>query len=90
MNVFESDPGLAGMVADSSETPLPGVKVKIIDPTSTLLVSVCTDGDGFYSYCYKHTGREATYTVCLPLYSLSKSAPLEADRFVEVNFRMPS
>jgi hypothetical protein len=50
-NIFKHDPGIAGMVTETSTgDPVGGVAVKIYDPANNLLATVTTDEDGFYFY----------------------------------------
>ena len=87
-NVFKRDPGFAGIVTDSSGNPISGVEVQIYSPTGSLLATVYTDEDGFYSYHYKHTGKAATFTIELPDYGTQQSVTLKANSFVVVNFQI--
>ena len=89
-NVFKRDPGFAGLVTRvSTGNPVPDVKVEIYDPTDKLLATVYTNGDGYYMYQYKYTGKRLTYTVKLPDYGLATQVTLKSNGFAIVNFEVP-
>jgi uncharacterized membrane protein/PKD repeat protein len=88
LNTFKKQPGFAGLVTDDTGTPVPNVKVEIIDPEDKLMATVYTDEDGFYSCVYKHKGKESVYMVGLPDYGLEQEVDLKANKFVEVNFQI--
>ncbi len=56
---------------------------------SILLDTVHTDVDGYYFYSYKHTGKEAIFTVKLLVYNLTHPVTLKANKFGEANFTIP-
>jgi len=86
-NTFKRDPGIGGLVVQSSTTnPLPNVKVQIYDSSNKLLATVYTDQDGWYMWQYKYTGKAATFTVKLPNYNLVQSVTLKSNGFVLVYF----
>ena len=86
-NTFKRDPGIGGLVVQSSTTnPLPNVKVQIYDSSNKLLATVYTDQDGWYMWQYKYTGKAATFTVKLPNYNLVQSVTLKSNGFILVNF----
>ena len=86
-NTFKRDPGIGGLVVQSSTTnPLPNVKVQIYDSSNKLLATVYTDQDGWYMWQYKYTGKAATFTVKLPNYNLVQNVTLKSNGFVLVYF----
>ena len=88
INVFKHDPGFAGIVIDSSDTPVEDVRVQIYNSSGSLLATVYTDEDGFYFYSYKHKGKAATYTIVLPDYGISKSVMVKANGLVVEEFQV--
>ena len=62
-NVFKRERGFAGLVYNLSLQGVQGVSVQIRDNNNNLLGTVVTDADGFYTFPYKHTGKQATFTV---------------------------
>ena len=92
-NTFKNNPGAAGVVNRSVDTlvapssPIAGVTVQFWGPTNKLLATTTTDADGFYQFTYKHTGKEANYTIkLLSPYARSKVVALKANMFKIVNF----
>jgi len=84
-NVFKHDPGVAGLVKTTGEAPVVGATVKIYEKTK-LLGTVTTDGDGYYSFYYKYTGKATTLTVKLPEYNAEKSITLKSNGWVYLDF----
>jgi uncharacterized repeat protein (TIGR01451 family) len=84
-NVFKHDPGFAGLVQKDGEG-VAGVAVDICDADGNLIATVYTDEDGWYSYYYRHRGKEATYIIKLPSYNLAESVQLKANKYKIVNF----
>lgn len=81
LNVFKNDPGFLVIVFDSSDTPIEGVEAIIQG-----LASGVTDEDGCFFYEYKHKGKGQCYTVTLPIYGVSESVLLKANKFVIIPF----
>jgi len=89
-NTFKRDPGIGGLVVQSSTTnPLPNVKVQIYDSSNKVLATVYTDQDGWYMWQYKYTGKAATFTVNLPVYNLAQAVTLKSNGFLVVNVTLP-
>jgi len=87
-NVFEHDPGFAGLITlTGSGNPVPGQLVTIYSSTGSLLATVTTDEDGFYFYGYKHKGKANTYTV--EACGIKNVVTVKANGLVEVNFQIP-
>jgi hypothetical protein len=86
LNVFKKNPGIGGLVQNSSADSLKDVKVQIYQGTK-LTGTVYTDEDGWYMWNYKYTGKAATFTIKLPdKNGLTKTATLKSNGFVVVNF----
>ena len=62
-NESKRDPGIAGFDTDSNGLPVPGATIKIYDNSGKLVATELTDQDGFYSYSFKYTGKQVTYSV---------------------------
>jgi hypothetical protein len=88
-NNFKRDPGFSGLVTDIYGNGVAGVAVEITSPTGKVLATVYTDGDGLYSYYYKHSGKAAYYTVSLPDFGLTQTELVKANAFVWVCFQLP-
>jgi hypothetical protein len=88
-NSFKRDPGIAGLVLNSSDEPVKNVEVLIYGPTGELLATMYTDEDGWYMWQYKHKGKWADYTVELPAYNLAQTVTLKGNAFVIVDFTVP-
>jgi hypothetical protein len=91
INNFKKFAGFGGVVQDCNAIPTEGVKVEILSPTGTLLPGadqLFTDADGIYLLAYKHTGKQANYTVQLPAYlpELKQTVPVKSNSFALVNF----
>jgi hypothetical protein len=66
INAFKKNPGVGGLVAyASTEDPVAGATVELIDPDGEVVGTAVTDADGFYMILYRHRGRRAMYTVRL-------------------------
>ncbi len=87
VNSFKKDPGIGGLVLDSFGTPIQNAKV-LIYQGSKLLATVYTDGDGWYMWNYKWTGKAATFTIRLPDYGLRQDSTLKSNGFLVVNFKI--
>jgi hypothetical protein len=85
VNEFKKIPGFGGLVTDSDGDPVEGATA-VITLDGASLGEATTDGDGWYMFVYKHTGKRAGYTVELQGYGLSESGTLKANKFAEVNF----
>ncbi len=87
-NVFKRDPGVAGLVTDSSGTPIAGVKVTIKDSRGSVLATLTTDSDGYYQWTYKYTGKPSTFTatVTIGTKTYSQSFTIKSNAFVWVSF----
>ena len=87
--VFKHDPGFAGIVTDSTNTPVEGIQIQIYDPSNKLLANVITDEDGFYFFYYKHTGKAATYTIKVVGHpELTTKVTIKANQIVQVDFKL--
>jgi uncharacterized repeat protein (TIGR01451 family) len=86
MNVFKRNPGFGGIVVDSSGNPIPYVVVQIYGPDGKLIGTTVTDGDGYWFFYWKHKGKEANYTIKIPMFGKEKTVTLKANKFAEVNF----
>jgi hypothetical protein len=87
-NDFKKIPGFGGLVLDGVGDPVAGATVEIT-LNGAWLANATTDGDGWYMFVYKHTGKPAAYTVELQGYGLSASGTLKANKFAEANFVLP-
>jgi len=86
-NVFKNDPGIGGLILSKSDgSPIVGATVQIYDSNNKLLGTVTTDGDGWYMWAYKYTGKAATFTVKLPAYNATQTVTLKSNGFLVVNF----
>jgi hypothetical protein len=90
LNNFKKFAGFGGVVEDCNAIPKEGVKVEILGPTGLVpeANNLFTDADGIYLLPYKHTGKQAEYTVQLPAYlpALKQKVPVKANSFAIVNF----
>jgi hypothetical protein len=86
-NVFKHDPGVAGIVLDSSGNPVSGASVQIKLDGKT--VTVTTDEDGYFMYYYKYTGKATTATVTLLGYNLVQKPTVKSNSLVFVTFTVP-
>jgi hypothetical protein len=86
-NVFKNDPGVAGIVLDSTGNPVSGASVQIKLDGKT--VTVTTDEDGFFMYYYKYTGKATTATVTLLGYNQVQKPTVKSNRFVFLQFIVP-
>ena len=68
---------------------MPGATVQIYDPANVLLATVTTDADGWFLWEYKYTGKAATFTINLPIYSVSQTVTLKSNKFVVVIIPVP-
>jgi hypothetical protein len=89
-NAFKKIPGVAGLVNRSAtEDPVAGTAVQIFNGSGKLLSTVTTDGDGWYMYPYKYTGKATNFTVRLPAFGLSQGVTMKSNAFAVVNFVTP-
>jgi hypothetical protein len=91
MNLFKHDPGFMGIVSDEMGNPLEGRTVRIYGPDDELLATLNTNEDGFYSFYYKHKGRQAYYTIEVETMGglkLSQQVLLKSNKFAVVNFEI--
>src|SRR5262249_4804078 len=87
VNVFKKNPGVNGLTLRSGTTnPKPNVRVQLIGPTGSLVVSSTSDADGFYQLLYKHTGKAANFTVKLPDLGVQQVVTLKANGYALVLF----
>jgi len=86
-NVFKRDPGVAGVVLDTNGTPISGATVQIFDNNGKLVATLTTDQDGFFSYSFKYTGKQVTYsvTVTTSWYKTTQWFTIKSNQFVWVN-----
>jgi hypothetical protein len=92
INRFKRDPGFAGVVTRLTpygEEPVAGVRVQVFGPTGTLVGTVLTDEDGVYLLVYKHTGKQAYFTVKLPDYGKQVKVLVKSNGWAIVNFTIP-
>jgi hypothetical protein len=93
LNTFKRDPGVAGMVTEvGSGDPIAGTRVKITlyAQKGIKSVTVTTDGDGWYMWQYKYTGKPAEFTVQLLDHPsvAAKSDVLKGNGFVVIDFEI--
>ena len=81
---------------DLDQTPVPGAIVTLKKNDGTVAGTATTDQDGWYQIIYKHTGKEAPYTVTLsnvagkPVdYMQMQTVALKANAYVNANFEVP-
>jgi hypothetical protein len=86
MNVFKKNPGFGGIVTDALGNPIPYCTILIYDSSGKLIGSAITDSDGYWFFYYKHTGKEETFTVKIPMFGKEQKVPLKSNKFAEVNF----
>jgi len=87
-NAFKHDPGIAGVVLNTDGTPMPNVKVQILDSKGKVLATLLTDNDGAYQWQYKYTGKPTSFTVKLPDYNLKTTVTFKSNGFIVVNFQL--
>jgi hypothetical protein len=86
-NEFKRNPGVNGLTLRSgSGNPVANVGVELWGPTGKRILTATTDQDGFYMLSYKHTGKQANYTVKVPAFGLSQVVPLKANGYAIVLF----
>jgi len=89
INVFKNDPGIAGLIKDASNNPIPNVKVTISGPGVSAIVY--TDEDGWYQYTFKYTGKAATFTITAsstnPSWKQTQTVTLKSNGYIEVDFQ---
>jgi hypothetical protein len=76
LNEFKQVRGFGGLVQEWNEVlaeyePVEGVVVVLLGPQG-LIETMVTDGDGWFLSEYTHKGKETTYTLFLPAFSLYK------------------
>jgi hypothetical protein len=86
-NIFKKNPGVGGLVqiggaAQSNKTVEIWIGGKKMGP-------VTTDGDGWYMWSYKWTGKAVTFTVKVPSLGLVGTGTLKANGYVQLNFIQP-
>jgi hypothetical protein len=86
VNAFKKNPGVNGLTLGSGGGPKSGLQVQFWGPNGNLIARTTTDGDGFYSFPYKHTGKPATYTVKVPDYKVQQMVTLKANGYALVTF----
>jgi hypothetical protein len=90
-NRFKKNPGIGGLVQDSTGTGIPTAKVVILQDTKTM-GTVYTDADGWYMWAYKWTGKAAIFTVNMWPYApyssglKTQTVTLKANGYLTVNF----
>jgi hypothetical protein len=84
-NTFKNDPGIAGIVTDSSGNPWAFVEVQITGPDGKK-ITLTTDIDGVYFYNFKYTGKPATFTV--KTLGATKTVTMKSNAFVVVSFEV--
>ncbi|HEU5181101.1 MAG TPA: hypothetical protein VFW45_09925, partial [Candidatus Polarisedimenticolia bacterium] len=80
-NAFKKNAGVNGLTLNLKGSPRPGVTLQFWGPSGNLLATTISDGDGFYSFPYKHVGKEATYTVKLPDFGRQAAVKLKANGY---------
>jgi protocatechuate 3,4-dioxygenase beta subunit len=95
INEFKKFAGFGGTVVDCDGNPVQGVKVKIVGPNGQQIPGspALTNADGNYLVAYKHSGKEASYTLtvvdgsgnAVPGYS-PVVQPVKSNKFAIVNF----
>jgi len=86
-NNFKKNPGSAGNLSQiGTEKPVAGIRVDLISPTNTVVGTATSDDNGIWQIAYKHTGKEAVYTVNLPALGRKQTITLKANGFALANF----
>jgi hypothetical protein len=87
-NAFKKDPGIAGLVQKANLELVPNVPVTIYDSSGKAIYTTPTDGDGWYMWEYKYSGKATTYTVKLgaPYAGVQQTVTLKSNGFVPLNF----
>jgi len=81
-------------VVDINGDPIGGATVTL-KRGITVIATVLSDEDGWYQIVYKHTGKEAPYTVTISkvpgrgTYSLVINTTLKANAYKQVDFFLP-
>ena len=93
VNEFKKIAGVMGFVSDATyDHPVPGVQLQLWSPKNVLLGTQVTDEDGNYLFNYKHTGKQAYYTVKLlnadGSVNESQQVLLKANGFAVANFEL--
>ena len=88
-NVFKKNPGVAGMITDSTLEGVKNVRVELRN-SKGLVTYAITDEDGWYIIAYKHTGKAAIFTVKIATtpYSGQADITLKANGFVQQDFQV--
>jgi hypothetical protein len=94
LNEFKKFAGFGGTVADCDANPVAGVFVKIVWSGGQILGSPApTETNGNYLVVYKHTGKEAPYTLTVvdgngdPMDDYDPAVvPVKSNKFAIVNF----
>ncbi len=91
-NVFKRDPGVAGLVTDTNQMPVAEATVQIYDNNGHLVATVVTDQDGYFSYSFKYTGKQVTYslTVVTTWCTITKPFSIKSNQSVWVNVVVPA
>jgi len=86
-NTFKKNPGVNGNTLKlSTGSPVSNVRVQLLRANGQLVLSTTTDADGFYMFNYKHTGKQANYTVKLPDLGKQKTVTLKANGYARADF----
>ena len=86
-NAFKSDAGLGGLVLKTNGNAVSNAKVNIYASNGTTLLStVFTDAEGWYTFPYTYGGSPTTFVVKLPKYGQSQTPTLSAPGFLVVSF----
>ncbi len=86
-NVFKRDPGIAGIVQDTNGGLVQGATVRILDNNGNLVATVTTDQDGFFSYAFKYTGKQVSYSLVVTTSwcTATQSFSIKSNQFVWVS-----
>jgi hypothetical protein len=91
-NTWKKNPGVGGVMKYLGlEEPAKNLWVELYNPSNVSVGTGKSDEDGYYQIVYKHTGKQAIYTVRLsPSNNVGcteeKSAVLKGNGFAETNF----
>jgi hypothetical protein len=87
INNFKKNPGVGGMMRTAEELPMPGQTVDLINPSGLPVGRFAVvDEDGWYFVNYKHTGKQAWYTVVWRETGVTKEVLLKANGMAQVDF----
>jgi uncharacterized repeat protein (TIGR01451 family) len=97
-NDFKKNPGVGGRLTIGSTdigTPIEDCVVQLRNPSGTIVAAAKTDTDGFYLITWKHTGKEALYSVEIivqppgtttPIVPVTQTVSLKANGVAAVDF----